>query len=98
MFSQTTSREAKGQEETMAGDEKIDWSKNLPVAKLRVALPDGNEETWMVPMRLASGPYFFCHVYLPAGAQILTKDHLIRPIEPATEIRSDLREFYTAKE
>ena len=57
------------------------------VARVRLALPDGSEETWLVPMRLADDALTYtAAIYPSAGAVVLGVDPLKRSRDTEQEI------------
>jgi hypothetical protein len=74
----------------------IDEANSRVIAKVRVALADGTEEIWMVPMRRTkNGPHYHEWIYLPEGATVIERSHELRPLSSGQEIRIDQRELFT---
>jgi len=57
------------------------------VARVRVGLPDGSEETWLVPMRLADDAVSYAAtLYPPESAAVLGVEPLVRSRRAAIEV------------
>ena len=62
-------------------DERV-GADEVIVARVRLALPDGSEETWLVPMRLADDALSYAAVIYPsAGAVVMGVEPLKRARE-----------------
>jgi hypothetical protein len=67
-------------------DERV-GADEVIVARVRLAHPDGSEETWLVPMRLADDALtYVAAIYPSTGAVVIGVDPLKRARETEQEI------------
>jgi hypothetical protein len=60
---------------------------SVVVARVRIALADGSEETWLAPMRLADDAVSYAAaLYPPEGAAVVGVEPLTRPCGAAIEV------------